>query len=158
LFMQRLNKATLNISIVFLIIVVIASIIQVITRKLGSSMVGTEEVARYAFVWMSLLGASNCINESQHAEVSILKDKLSSRNKVFHDIISNLIVLIFSLILLFKGIQLVGVVLNQFSPSLRIPMGLVYLAMPLAGLGMVLNSIQMILKNILVIQQDLEVE
>lgn len=63
---KKLNQAVdavyMSISILLLIILVIASALQVFTRYvLNNSLVGTEEVARYCFIWMSMLGGSVCV-------------------------------------------------------------------------------------------------
>ena len=62
------NKAYMGVSVILLIVVIVATTIQVFTRYImNASLSGTDEVARFAFVWMSMLGASICVRTYGHS-------------------------------------------------------------------------------------------
>ena len=64
-----------------------AMAVQVFTRYvLGSSLSGTEELGRYCFIWMTMLGASICVSSDSHAAVTILNDHLKGRMNGGHKI------------------------------------------------------------------------
>lgn len=43
--------------------------------------------------------------------------------------------------LIVQGINMLGITLKQLSPTLKVPMWLVYLAIPVGGTGILLNSL-----------------
>ena len=72
-----LNKVFTGLSVVLLAVVIVATALQVFTRYImNASLSGTDEVARFAFVWMSMMGASLCVRNHGHAVVSVLNDSL----------------------------------------------------------------------------------
>ena len=71
-----------------------AMAVQVFTRYvLGSSLSGTEELGRYCFIWMTMLGASICVSSDSHAAVTILNDHLKGRMKGGHKISVDILIL-----------------------------------------------------------------
>lgn len=126
----------------FLVVLTIACILQVFTRKvLGASMNGTEECARYCFIWMVFLGSSVCVGQGAHASVEILHDLLKGKAKEWHELFVYIIMAIFALVLIAQGFNIVGMTMKQLSPTLHIPMALIYLAIPVSGIGMILNIV-----------------
>ena len=54
-----LNKAFTGLSVILLAVVIVATALQVFTRYImNASLSGTDEVARFAFVWMSMMAVS----------------------------------------------------------------------------------------------------
>lgn len=148
------NSAFLWVSIALLIVVMVASILQVFTRTvLNNAMVGTEEVARYAFIWVSFLGSSLGISKFSHPTVDMLNNALTGKKKHIHTILTQLCVIAFGVILMIHGGRVVSVVLKQLSPTLRLPMAYVYGACPTGGLGIILNAILVIFSRIEMIRK-----
>jgi TRAP-type C4-dicarboxylate transport system permease small subunit len=74
-----MNKTLMFSALVFLGIMVIALFVQVFTRYImNASLSGTEELARYCFVWCTMLGAGICVASDDHAAVTILNDSLKA--------------------------------------------------------------------------------
>ena len=150
---KKLNQAVdavyMSISILLLIILVIASALQVFTRYvLNNSLVGTEEVARYCFIWMSMLGGSVCVGRWAHSTVSILSDALPKMGKKILFIIISLLIIVSAYIFVSGGIEMFVAAGNQLTPTMRIPKCLIYLCVPLGGAGMALHSIEHILVTV----------
>lgn len=140
-------------SIACLIVVIVASVLQVFTRTvLNASMVGTEEIARYAFVWMSFLGASICTSKRAHASLGMLNDSLKRSAKCIHLIIIHFAMLVFAVVLIFHGTALLSFVGKQLSPTLRIPMPYIYGACPVGAVGIFINCMIVITEEIKVIR------
>ena len=77
-----LNKVFTGLSVALLAVVIVATALQVFTRYImNASLSGTDEVARFAFVWMSMMGASLCVRNHGHAVVSVLNDSLRNKPK-----------------------------------------------------------------------------
>ena len=128
--------------LIFLVILTIACVLQVFTRKvLGASMNGTEECARYCFLWMVFLGSSVCVGEGSHASVELLHDALKGKAKDWHQLFIYIVMAIFAMVFIVQGFNIVSMTLKQLSPTLHIPMALIYLTIPVSGIGMILNII-----------------
>lgn len=97
----------------------------------------TEELARYLMIWVGLLGAAYAAGRHKHLAVDILAGKLSGNRARLLRIIVSLCAILFAMSALFGGgMRLVWVMLKlgQTSASLQVPLGYVYLALPLSGL------------------------
>lgn len=141
-----LNKLFELTAIILLVFVIIASSLQVFTRyALNASMTGTEEFARYCFVWLNMLGASLCVKTGSHAVVSILNDKLKNNAKEIHTAVIQSFIIISSLLMIVQGLRMVFMTTTQLSPTLRIPMCYIYLAVPVGGIGILFNAFSNIL-------------
>lgn len=93
----------------------------------------TDELARYLLMWLSLLGAAYMVGQQEHIAIDILSKKMDPK---LQSMISNGAVFLFaSSVMIIGGIYLVGTILSleQRSATLQIPMGYVYLSIPLSG-------------------------
>lgn len=143
--MDRLYVAA---AVVFLLIVIGATSVQVFTRYvLGSALPGTEELSRYCFIWSSFLGAAVCVRNWSNAHVSALNDSLKGRAKEVHSTILDLLVIGVALILIVQGAKMVGMTRIQKSSMMRLPMCYVYASIPAGGIGMLLNALCRILNR-----------
>src|SRR6187401_1745462 len=82
--------------------------LQIISRytDLIPSYIWTEELSRFMFIWMVMLGAMIAVREGTHFEVDVWPD-LSPRAAARLRIVSNLIVLVFALVFVYWGVQFV---------------------------------------------------
>jgi len=117
---------------------VLAVLWQVFTRfVLRDAASWTEELARYLLVWLSLLGAAYAVGSRLHLAVDLLPGRLRGRaRRRLERVINGGVLLVAVAILGIGGSRLVWVtlVLGQDSPALGIPLGWVYLALPLSGI------------------------
>lgn len=110
----------------------------VITRYiLDSQSSWTDELARFLLIWLSILGAAYASGKKLHIAIDLLPKYLNDRNKKILDIITTSIVLLFAVaVFLIGGLRYVYIsfTLGQTSPALKLPIGFVYIVMPIAGL------------------------
>lgn len=109
----------------------------VLTRYIGNQAGWTEELARYLLIWISLLGAAYAVANRSHIAISLLPDSLEGDSQIRLNRIIDVLILIFVVaVLIIGGSYYVWLTfsLGQRAPSLGIPVGVVYLAVPLAGL------------------------
>lgn len=72
-----LNKLVVSVGCVIFFVLVVATIIQVLCRYfLKVSVPWTEELARFAFIWATMLGASVLVKTKGHPAVDVLTGKL----------------------------------------------------------------------------------
>lgn len=108
---------------------------------LGQQSRFTEELAIYLLVWISLLGASLTYGEKGHLGVDYFVSKLDPAARRLVAVAVEVLVIVFALFALaFGGFVLVAKTLEsgQVSPAMGVPMGYVYLAVPVCGLFFVL--------------------
>ena len=115
-------------------ILVVPVSLQIISRytHLIPSYIWTEELSRFLFIWMVMLGAMIGIREHSHFEVDVWPD-LGPRQAALLRIISALCVLVFALVFVWWGIQFVRFGWDQLSELAELPMPWIFLAWPLAG-------------------------
>jgi TRAP-type C4-dicarboxylate transport system permease small subunit len=154
--MHKFTKSLTNILSIVLIglmaIIVLDVTWQVFTRfilKDPSSF--TEELAGFLLIWIGLLGASYAYYTKAHLGIDILTSKYTGIKKQIIEIVISVIVLLFALfILVIGGLNLVNITftLKQISPAMGIPMGYVYLVLPLTGILLIYYSVVFILASL----------
>lgn len=141
-FIQRLNKATEFVTMFFLIMMVVLIFVQIVSRVIiGSSFSWTEEVARYLMIWVAFLGAGFAFQYGTHMSIEVLFKKLNLNMQNIFQIISALLCTLFFLLLIVKGIELIKGSINVYSPALKLPMVIVYAAIPIGAFLQILNVI-----------------
>ena len=86
-----INKCVSYIGMVIFIILIVACVAQVFFRFiLNNSLSWSEELARYCFIWMHMLGASLLIEGSGHATVTAILDLMHGTLRKIVDIIIEL--------------------------------------------------------------------
>ncbi len=156
-FCDSINKLYEALALLLLVAMTLSLALQVFTRYiLGASMAGTEEFARYAFIWVIMLGASICTQNGGHATVTILNDQLSGALKGIHQIVIELLVLLACLVLLRYGFTMIMISSKSHTPTLGIPTSMVYGALPAGCVGMISGTISNILARIAAGKEETE--
>ncbi len=126
-------------------ILVLCVIWQVISRYLlNSPSVHTDEIARFMFMWVGLIGAAYASSLKRHLAIDLLTQKLSGVRKTTSEVVIILATITFvCIVMIYGGASLVSKTLasGQISPSLRIPMGYVYAAIPVSGIAILFYSV-----------------
>src|SRR5207302_9172756 len=97
----------------------------------------TEELSRFLFIWMIMLGSMVGVREGTHFVVDVLPD-LPPRADAALQVVSNLFVLAFALVFVWWGIEFVRFGWDQSSELAELPMVFIFVAWPVAGLPWVL--------------------
>lgn len=101
----------------------------------------TEEVARYVFIWLSLLGAALGGRRGAHFAVDVLPRALPPAGQRVLGGLLRLGEAAFYGLLTWAGVRIVQVAHLQRSASIDIPMSLPYAAIPLAAGLLCLDSV-----------------
>ena len=127
-------------------ILVIDVLWQVISRYLLSSPSSfTDELAGFLLIWVGLLGAAYVAGRNEHLAIDILLQKSKGKRKENLQKVIYIMVLLFALtVMVIGGSWLVYTrfVLNVKSAALELPLGIVYLVLPISGILIVYYSIQ----------------
>lgn len=120
-------------------ILIIPVSIQIFSRftALIPAWIWTEEMARFFFIWMVMLGAMVGIRDGGHFDVD-LWPVLKPRANALLRIVTNVFVLIFALVFIWYGIKFVQFGWDQTSELAELPMTYIFFAWPMAGFTWVL--------------------
>ncbi|BBD09163.1 TRAP transporter small permease [Desulfovibrio ferrophilus] len=103
----------------------------------------SEELARYIFIWLTFCGASVAFYENTHIKVSYFIERIGNpRLQAGMFLIADALCLWFLWVFVTDGVVVASRVLSlgQVSSSMGfIPVGIVYLAVPIGSLFMALN-------------------
>jgi len=97
----------------------------------------TDELARYLLIWVSLLGASYVTGKRMHLAIDLLPARLEGKKQRNLNVLIHVLVAVFALLaMVWGGINLVYITLTlrQTSAALNVPLGYVYMVVPLSGL------------------------
>jgi len=127
----RLLNVLLGISVGVLVVPVT---IQMFSRftQLIPAWIWTEEMARFLFIWMVMLGAMIGVRDASHFECDVWP-QLKPRADAALRIVSMVFVLLFALVFVWYGIKFVQFGWNQTSELAEMPMTWIFIAWPLTG-------------------------
>ena len=115
-------------------ILVVPVSLQIFSRytDLIPSYIWTEEMARFLFVWAIMLGAMIGVRESSHFEVDVWP-RLPPRAEAALRLVSRLGVLVIALVFIWGGIEFTQFAWERISELAELPLWLIHVAWPLAG-------------------------
>lgn len=132
------DRALERLLVVLMSLLVLDVLWQVASRfVLRSPSSFTDELARFLFIWIGLLGAAYVTGKRMHLAIDLLHGKLApERRRVVQVLVHALVILFAVAILVVGGSRLVYVTLTlkQIAPALEIQLGYVYLVVPISGL------------------------
>lgn len=132
---DTVNKVVSYVGLVFFVILIVACVMQVFFRFiLNNSLSWTEELARYCFVWMHLLGASLLIEGHEHATVTVILDIFHGGIRKVIDVIIELIIFFDGVVMLYAGLSLAYTSRANLSTAMGIPMWCINSAVAVGGL------------------------
>jgi len=133
---KYVDKVIEFICIAFVAIMTILVTWQVITRYFFKSPSAvTEQLSKYMFVWLVLLGTAYVFGKREHMSMVFVKGKFTGRAAVSVDIIVELIVIVFALgILVIGGYKNTLLTMTQSDSALPITIGMIYVMLPISGL------------------------
>lgn len=102
----------------------------------------SEELLTYSFTWMALLAAAYVFGKREHMRMGFLADRLSPGKRQALDIVIEGIIFLFaSIVLVYGGLQITLLTMTQKTASLGIPMGYVYMVVPVCGALILVYSV-----------------
>lgn len=117
---------------------------QVISRYVvGKPSTVTDELARYLFMWVALIGAAYTTGLKRHLAIDLMTMKLRGKKKIINELFIQLMIAAFAYIgLVHGGIQLAAKTLatGQVTPALNLQMGYIYFCLPISGALMIFYS------------------
>lgn len=131
------DKISCIIVVVLLASMVFVTSAQIICRMFFTALSWSEELARYLLVWSTFVGAGCVYKKGGHISVLIAQDLLPFKLRKLMKALVHLICAAFFLLAFYYGFQYMDRQGTQLSAALRIPMNLMYMAIPV-GFGVML--------------------
>jgi TRAP-type C4-dicarboxylate transport system permease small subunit len=121
--------------VTFSISMVLIIFAQVITRYLFKTPLSwSEELARYIFIWVIFLGTAVAVGKNNHIVIDFIIRYLPERYKVFGDLVVNVIIAIYLVIITYSSYKVLPVVASSLTSALQISYSYVYAALPISSL------------------------
>ena len=142
---QIINKIIEFLLITIFALLVIDVLWQVFSRYiLGQSYSFTEEFARFALIWLSILGAAYLNGKKEHLSMDFLLRNLSPKKLKKRLQSIELLMFVFALVVMVIGggnLVYLTLYLGQTSPAMQISLGYVYAIVPISGLLIMFFSV-----------------
>ena len=145
----NLLTVLLGVSVALLVLPVTLQMIARFTALIPS-WIWTEEMARFLFIWMVMLGAMIGVRDGTHFDVDLWPELAPRTNAMFR-LASTVFVLVFALVFVWYGIKFVQFGWNQTSELADLPMTYIFIAWPLTGFTWLLFGGERILASIRIV-------
>lgn|SRR5690606_548329 len=146
-----LDKVLGSFLVALMVFMVITVLWQVFSRYVMNSPSSvTEELSRYLFIWIGILGAAYAAGQQTHIAIDILHPKLNDLNRMRLRIFINILIILFSFTVLVIGganLAYVNYELGQYSAALNLPVSFVYLVVPLSGILVIFYKVNEIIHS-----------
>ena len=144
--LRRVSNAVNNVvsytGMILFVILIFACVAQVFFRfVLNNSLSWSEELARYCFIWMHMIGASLLIEANGHATVTVILDLMHGAVRKVFDILIELIILFNGVVMLHSGWVLSYSSRNNLSTAMSVPMWMINSSVAVGGLLLVFQAL-----------------
>jgi TRAP-type C4-dicarboxylate transport system permease small subunit len=137
-FEKKLNRVLEIFLVILMSVLVIDVLWQVISRYLLDSPSSfTDELAGYLLIWVGVLGAAYVAGKKEHLAIDILVQRSPPQRQQRLQFLIHILILLFALsVMVVGGASLVYTrfVLQVKSAALQLPLGYVYIVLPLSGM------------------------
>jgi TRAP-type C4-dicarboxylate transport system permease small subunit len=145
-----IDKILENTLVVLMIVLVLDVTWQILSRYVNKLLVNqfdvqipnsfyafTDELAGFLLIWVALAGAAYATGKKEHLAIDLLSAKFGKAGKARLTMLIDFLIFVFALsVLIVGGTWLVYTrfYLNQVSAAMEIPIGIIYLMVPVSGL------------------------
>ena len=144
---SRLLKAVLTLLMALMIVPVS---LQILSRHTGiiPRYIWTEEVARFCFVWIIMIGSIIAVKEGTHFNVDLLPHPRTRRWKAISNLLVHLTMITMAGVFAWYGYDFAKFGFIQTSEMSGINMLSIYISFPLAGISWALFLLQDIVEDL----------
>ena len=140
-----LEKAEEYVCVALLVVAFVIQFAHILGRyALGAPIYFAEELARYAFIWSVMIGASIVYRTDSHTNVEFFAGLLPRAAQTALYVGRNVVIVGFLLIVIVNGTALAAKTMNVPSAALEWPWGYIYMAAPVGAALMIINALRLI--------------
>ena len=141
-----INKTEDVFSVSILIVLCVVVFLQVFFRYVvNKPLAWSEELARFLSIYLVYIASSVVLRDDSHMSMDYVVQLLPDKARAIVDIIGKVIISSFLILAIVKSFTIVRITFFQVSPSLNIPMGVIYAALPISFSLMLIDFITRIL-------------
>ncbi|HEY1290289.1 MAG TPA: TRAP transporter small permease [Burkholderiales bacterium] len=109
--------------------------LQIFSRytQLIPAYIWTEEMARFLFIWMVMIGAMIGVREGSHFEVDVWPE-LGAKGTAALQLAAGVFILLFAFVFLWAGWEFTRFAWNRVSELADLPLWMIHVAWPITGL------------------------
>ena len=139
--------------VVSVAILVVPVTIQIFSRYTTfiPSYIWTEEMARLLFIWTVMIGSMIGVREAAHFEVDLMP-QLGPKGEAVARIIGRLGVLVLGIVFVLGGWMFTEFAFNRTSELAEMPLWLIHIAWPIAGLTWIVFSGEQFMDDIAILR------
>lgn len=116
------------------VVITFSAFMQVVSRNLlGGSWKWTDELCRFCLVWLAFVSAALGVRKGAHLAIDVIVGALPASAKRFFAALGLFLIAVFGFFLAFQGSVLSSNTIGQLSTVLSLPIGVVYMAIPVSG-------------------------
>lgn len=95
----------------------------------------SEALSKYLFIWLVMIGGAYVFGLREHMDIGFLRDKLPGKARIMLHMINEFVIVVFALsVMVMGGYSGAMRQMIQVDAALEIPIGLIYMAIPIGGL------------------------
>jgi TRAP-type C4-dicarboxylate transport system permease small subunit len=142
---ELVERVSCGVMVACLAVMVGVVFVQVVWRyAFAASIFWSEELTRYLMIWGTMLAAGVCLRRGAHMAIRFLHDLLPPAWRRRTSLLVYALILIFLGTVTYYGLIMVVKMWYQRSTTLFLPMGLVYIAIPLGCLLMIIHTLALL--------------
>ena len=137
---DRFQRGLLDIAcIVFLVMTIIIVLFQVFNRFwFNLPAPWTEEISRYIFVWLCILGITRGVRDDLHIKVDLVVGLLPKKVQQSIDFFVNIVVILLLTVVLISGLKLLPLTVTRKAATINISMYYLYVGIPASAIVMII--------------------
>lgn len=138
--LKKMTSLLEIVSVAFFSIMTLLVLYQIVMRKLfNASPPWTEELARYAMIWSTLLACAVLLKERGHIALDYFVELLPTPVKNGIVLVVGIAIIALTATFGYGGFGMIqtSIAVSQLSPGAGLPMWIVYIIMPVSGVLMV---------------------
>ena len=153
-YLKYIDNSVYYVGLIGSVISITAMVVIIFTQVffryiIGHSLVWSEELGRYLLIWSTFLGMGVLGRQKALMSITMVVDRLPPRFSFVAVILADALSMFFLAIVFFYGLRLVKSTMAQLTVVTRVPMGLIYLVIPLgAGFYMLHIIIGYFIRNL----------
>ena len=136
--------AVIGVTAIFLLAVMtVVGTWQILSRyAFGKPSTVSEELLTYSFAWMALLASCYVFAKRDHMRMAFLADRAKGTVRKILELTGDLLTFGFAAVVMtYGGIEITKLTMTQVTASLQIPMGYVYVILPVSGVFVMFFSL-----------------
>ncbi|WP_040984433.1 TRAP transporter small permease [Oceanobacillus jeddahense] len=145
--MERVESIFKYITVFLMGVIIVTVTLQIVAREIIYFPVSwTQEVAKYSFIWMSLIGAALGIRNLSHVSIDVIVNKLPPKIEKFIQYFIEVSIILLMTVLLVQSFRFSLSAAGQTSPIIGVPMSVVYVALIVFSILSILFAFEKIVK------------